>query len=100
MQSGTRLILHGFQTLLALPSRTLGGGGFVNQFGRGCPREARAAPPDGLKTSYALMKTTELKMLWKVVMAGEDRPLAAADLCLLMRIRLALMDYEGQIKEG
>jgi hypothetical protein len=42
------------------------------------------------------MKTTELKMLWKLVKAGEDRPLSAADLALLLRIRFALQEYEAK----
>jgi hypothetical protein len=42
------------------------------------------------------MKTTELKMLRKLVKAGEQRTLSAADLALLMRIRFALRDYETQ----
>jgi hypothetical protein len=46
--------------------------------------------------NYALMKMTELKMLWKLVKAGEDRPLTAADLALLLRIRFALEEYEAK----
>jgi hypothetical protein len=46
------------------------------------------------------MKTTELKMLWKLVKAGEDGPLASADSRLLMRLRSALMDYEDEVKLG
>jgi hypothetical protein len=42
------------------------------------------------------MKTTELQMLWKLVKAGEDRPLTAADLALLLRIRFALQEYEAK----
>ena len=34
---------------MSLPSRTLGGGGIGNQFGRAA-RAERALPPDGLKT--------------------------------------------------
>lgn len=45
MQSGTGLILHGFQIPLALPSRTLGGSKFVNRFGRGVERARSARPP-------------------------------------------------------
>ena len=48
----------------------------------------------------AHMKTTELQTLWKLVKAGEERPLAAADLRLLMRMRSALMDYEDEVKLG
>jgi hypothetical protein len=40
------------------------------------------------------MKTTELEMLWKLVKSGEHRPLSAADLTLLLRIRFALEKYE------
>jgi len=48
----------------------------------------------------AQMKTTELKMLWKLVKAGESKPLSAAELRLCMRLRSALMDYEDEIKLG
>jgi len=41
----------------------------------------------------AQMKTTELQKLWKLVKAGEARPLSAADLALLLRIRFALQEY-------
>jgi len=51
-----------------------------------------------LKITYALMKTTELKMLWKLVKSGEKRKLSAADLTLLLRIRLALREYESKIE--
>jgi len=47
-----------------------------------------------LKMNYARMKTTELNMLWKLVKTGEDRPLSAADLALLLRLRFALQEYE------
>jgi len=80
---------------LSLPSRTLGGGGFDSQFGR-VVRAQRAPPPDGLKMNYAQMKSTEIKMLWKLVKSGEDRPLSAADLALLFRIRFALQEYEAK----
>jgi hypothetical protein len=46
------------------------------------------------------MKSTEIKLLWKLVKAGEKRPLSAADLRLLMRIRSALMDYKDEVKLG
>jgi hypothetical protein len=46
------------------------------------------------------MKTTEIKLLWKLAKAGEKRPLSVADLRLLMRIRSALMDYEDEVKVG
>jgi hypothetical protein len=46
------------------------------------------------------MKTTELKMLWKLVKSGEERPLSAADLALLLRIRFALQEYEAKIGRG
>ena len=55
---------------------------------------------DCLKINYAFMKTTEIKLLWKLVKASEKRPLLAADLRLLMRIRSALMDYEDEVKLG
>ena len=85
---------------MSLPSRTLGGGGFGSRFGeRERARSARHAP-DGLKMNCALMKRTELKMLWKLVKAGEDRPLSAADLALLLRIRFALQEYEVKIGQG
>ena len=35
-------------------------------------------------------------MLWKWVKSGEGKPLSAADLALLLRIRFALMAYEAQ----
>jgi transposase len=58
------------------------------------------APPAlakvGLKMNSVLMKTSELKMLWKLVKTGQRRPLSAADLALLLRIRFALQDYEAQ----
>ena len=53
-----------------------------------------------MKINCAQMKTTELKMLWKLVKAGEDRPLSAADLALLLRIRFALQEYEAKVKQG
>ena len=43
------------------------------------------------------MKTTELAQLRKMVKAGEQKPLPAADLALLLRIRFALQEYEAQI---
>lgn len=39
------------------------------------------------------MKSTELKALWKLVKAGEKRPLSAADMALLLRLRFALQEY-------
>jgi len=53
-----------------------------------------------LKINYVLMKTTELKMLWKLVKAGEERPLSAADLALLLRLRFALQEYEVKVTPG
>jgi hypothetical protein len=44
------------------------------------------------------MKTTELKMLWKLVKSGEGRPLTKADLALLLRIRFALQEYEAKVR--
>jgi len=64
-----------------------------------CPRGARA-PPDGLKINCALMKTTEIQALWKLVKAGEKRPLSAADLALLLRVRFALQEYEANSGQG
>lgn len=46
------------------------------------------------------MKTTEIQLLWKLVQAGEERPLVAADFRLLMRLRSALMDYQAEVKLG
>jgi hypothetical protein len=46
------------------------------------------------------MKPTEIKALWKLVKAGEERPLSVADLRLLTRVRSALMDYEDEEKLG
>jgi hypothetical protein len=40
------------------------------------------------------MKSTELKMLWKLAKSGETRPLSAADMALLLRLRFALQEYE------
>jgi hypothetical protein len=45
------------------------------------------------------MKTTELQMLWKLVKSGQTRPLSAADLALLLRIRFALQEYEAAVPE-
>jgi hypothetical protein len=45
------------------------------------------------------MKPSELKMLWKLVKSGEERPLSAADLALLLRIRFALQEYEAKIAQ-
>jgi hypothetical protein len=46
------------------------------------------------------MKTSDLKMLWKLVKSGEDRPMSAADLAFLLRIRFALVAYEAQTGRG
>jgi len=40
------------------------------------------------------MKTTELKMPWNLVKAGEEGPRSAADEALLLRLRFALQEYE------
>jgi hypothetical protein len=53
-----------------------------------------------MKINCALMKRTELNMLWKLVKASEDRPLTAADLTLLLRIRFALQEYEAKVGQG
>ena len=59
-------------------------------------RAARARHlPDGLKMNCAPMKLTELKRLWKLVKSGQTRPLSAADLALLLRIRFALQEHEA-----
>jgi hypothetical protein len=44
------------------------------------------------------MKATEIKMLWKLVKSGEKRPLSAADLAFLLRLRFALQEYEAATK--
>jgi hypothetical protein len=36
------------------------------------------------------IKSSELKMLWKLVKSGEGRPLSAVEKALLLRIRFAL----------
>ena len=41
------------------------------------------------------MKASELKMLWKLVKSGEDRPLSAADLALLLRGAMAAREKVG-----
>jgi hypothetical protein len=46
------------------------------------------------------MQTEAIKALWQVVKAGEARPLMAADLRLLLRVRLALMEYEAAKRAG
>jgi hypothetical protein len=48
----------------------------------------------------ALMKTTELNMLGKLVKDGETRPLTAADLALLLRLRFALRAYQAETAEA
>ena len=63
-------------------------------------RQGRAGAVARLKTCCALMKLTELKMLWKLVKAGEDRPLSAADPALLLRIRFGLQEYEARLGQG
>ena len=90
--------MHGEQIHLRLPSRTLGGGHGTTNSG-GMERAQRAHAPDGLKRSCALMKTTELEMLWKLVRSGEKRKLSAADMALLMRIRFALQEYEKALEK-
>ena len=59
------------------------------------PRRRPQSRGVGLKRNYVQMKSSELKMLWKLVKAGEDRPLSAADLALLLRLRFALQEYEA-----
>jgi hypothetical protein len=74
--------------------------GSATNSGSASVRFSARRAPDGLKMNYARMKTTELKMLWKLVKAGEKRPLSAADLALLLRIRFALQEYEAKIGLG
>ena len=50
--------------------------------------------------NYVQMKSTEVNMLWKLVKVAEDRPLSAADLALLLRIRFALQEYEAKVEQG
>ena len=45
------------------------------------------------------MKTTELTELWKLVKAGEQKPLTAADFKLLLRVRFALREHERDLKD-
>jgi len=42
------------------------------------------------------MKTSGLKMLWRLVKSGEKRKHSAADLALLLRLRFALREYEAK----
>ena len=53
-----------------------------------------------MKIPCAQMKSTEIKILWNLVKAGENRPLTAADLALLLRIRFALQEYEAKVEQG
>ena len=53
-----------------------------------------------MKINCARMKTTELKMLWKLVKSGEKQRLSAADMALLLRIRFALQEYEAKVEQG
>ena len=39
-------------------------------------------------------------MLWKLVKSGETRPLSAADMALLLRLRFALQEYEATEPES
>jgi hypothetical protein len=48
----------------------------------------------------AQMKSTEIQTLWKLVKAGEKRPLSAADLALLLRLRFALQEYAATMPEA
>ena len=50
-----------------------------------------------LKINYAQMKSSELQMLWRLVKAGEKRPLSAAGMALLLRLRFALQEYEASV---
>ena len=46
------------------------------------------------------MKSSELKILWKLVKSSEERPLTAADLALLFRIRFALQEYAAGVGQN
>jgi hypothetical protein len=46
------------------------------------------------------MKTTELQMLRNLVKSGKGRPLTAADLRLLLRVWVALVNYENETKSA
>ena len=45
------------------------------------------------------MKTTEIQKLWKLVKSGEQRPLSAANMALLLRLRFALQEYKIAVME-
>jgi len=64
------------------------------------PRRGGGCGADCLKINCALMKTTELKMLWKLVKSDEKQRLSVADLALLLRIRFALQEYEAKVEQG
>lgn len=45
------------------------------------------------------MKRSELNTLRELVRSGETRKLSAADLVLLLRLRLALREYEQAVRK-
>src|SRR5580693_4683001 len=104
MQSGIRLILRGYQILLALPSRTLGGGGFVNQFGMGLPARSAGGPPDGLKINCARMQnrfTNEfMAKCWFALKASERLALSEAEQRFYTSLHLAVMAYDDEARLG
>ena len=51
-----------------------------------------------MKINYAHMKTTQLNYLRKLVKDGMESPLSTADLRLLLRLRVALDDYERDLR--
>jgi hypothetical protein len=101
---------------LSLPSRTLGGGGLGNQFGRAA-RAERALPPDGLKTSHALMGLgssaerngkdlrgmkikQQIMQLRRIVEEWDTLPLAEAEFNLFGRLAEALTAYDHEVRSG
>lgn len=52
---------------------------------------------DCLKMNSAQMKTTEIDYLRKLVTDGLERPLSAADMRFLLRLRAALDDYDCEL---
>ena len=93
---------------MALPSRTLGGGGFVNRFAAGGDARARSAraPPggDGLKINYVQMQngiTHEfLVKCWFALKASDRLPLTEAEQRFYTAIHLAVMAYEDEVRLG
>ena len=94
---------------MSLPSRTLGGGEFVNQFGRAA-RAERALPPDGLKTHCAqvglgssaertgkdlrgMKINNTAKILWRAVNGNRRRQLPVAEQRLYAALATGLRAY-------